>query len=169
MNWIHWILKPSQMHIVISGSTSKLRFCSFLSPKKENVFVWQTIFFSKNNHEWVYDDNKHHFWSFQIKVDRIFSLPVTSYDNSSHRSIPLCIEMIQTETALMRKRNKSDHPFAVFFEKNSINSHLSEKMAKNWTLRSYKLKKYKTTEADWTFKRIKFVFQIYLDVHEFVL
>lgn len=55
------------------------------------------------------------FWGFRIKVDRILSLPVTSYDNSSHRSIPLYIEMIQTETVLMRKRNKSDHPFTVFF------------------------------------------------------
>lgn len=61
---------------------------------------------------------------FRIKVDRILSLPVTSYDNFSHRSIPLCIEMIQTETALMRKRNKSDHIKSIrfFFEKNSINS-----------------------------------------------
>lgn len=52
---------------------------------------------------------------FRIKVDRILSLPVTSYDNFSHRSIPLCIEMIQTETALMRKRNKSDHIKSIRF------------------------------------------------------
>lgn len=71
---------------------------------------------------------------FRIKVDRILSLPVTSYDNFSHRSIPLCIEMIQTETALMRKRNKSDHIKSIrfFFRKklHQLNSHLSGKMAK---------------------------------------
>lgn len=73
----------------------------FFITQKNNVFVWQTIFFLKNNHEYVYDDNKHHFWGFRIKVDRSDKF---SYDNSRHRSIPLCIEMIQIETALMKKK-----------------------------------------------------------------
>lgn len=49
VNWIHWILKPSQMHIVISGSTSKLRFCSFFITKKKREFFCMTnnIFLEK--------------------------------------------------------------------------------------------------------------------------
>lgn len=103
------------------------------------------------------NDNKHGcmmtiniiFEVFRIKVDRILSLPVTSYDNFSHRSIPLCIEMIQTETALMRKRNKSDHIKSIrffFFKKkiHQLNSHLSEKMTKN--LNSTLLQMKKTTK-----------------------
>lgn len=82
--------------------------------------------------------------------------------------------MIQTETALMRKRNKSDHIKSIrfFFEKNSINSIriCQEKWQKKTELIALtNWKNNKTIQADWTFKRIKFVFQIYLDVHEFVL